>query len=105
LLQVSLRLQGRSERAARLAARHRARESAGKAGARSKSGAMRPREPAADPAAACLTATADGAAAMARTRAVRRIGRGAATRRVRGRGHPPGAPIVEAEQDYRQGRL
>jgi hypothetical protein len=25
--------------------------------------------------------------------------------RVRGQGHPPGAVIVEAEQDHRQGRL
>jgi hypothetical protein len=99
-------LQGRAPRAARRAARDRARSSGGRAWRTQQKAARRARgEPAAPVAAARLTAAAHGGGRQARTPGNSPHQLDAVVPpRVRERGHPPGAAIVEAEQDHRQGR-
>jgi hypothetical protein len=107
LRELSLRLQGRAKRVARLVARDRARGTAGElahtadAGRDAPAGSHRTgRRP------LSLVRKHTSAAAEARTPATAPHRLSTATPPcVRERGHPPGAAIIEAEQDRRQGRL
>ena len=104
----SLRVQGRAQRAARLAARNRERDPAGKASAHSRKRARRARRgtrrTTRRPLASVRKPMAAATEATTPSNSPHRLGV-ATPPRVRERGHPPGEVIVETEQDHRQGRL